>query len=95
MKTLEYLVVFSLPLVWEVQGCNEQVDILAVDAPGVDALRHKLRNKVLAAPCPAVEAEHQGLGRGGVEVVAAQGADDEVSSQVLAHKMTVKKLPES
>ena len=86
---------FSLPLVREVQGRDEQVDILAVYAPGVDALRHKLRHKVLAAPGPAMEAEHQGLDRGGVEVVTAQGADDEVSSQVLAHKMTVKKLFES
>ena len=70
-KTHEYLVVFSLPRVREVQGRDEQVDKLAVDPPGVDALRDKLRHKVLAASCPSVEAEHQGLGRGGVEVVAA------------------------
>ena len=86
---------FSLPRVREVQGRDEQVDKLAVDPPGVDALRDKLRHKVLAASCPSVEAEHQGLGRGGVEVVATDGADDEVSSQMLAHKMTVKKLLES
>ena len=86
---------FSLPHVREVQGRDEQVDKLAVDPPSVDALRDKLRHKVLAAPCPSVEAEHQGLGRGGIEVVATDGADDEVSSQVLAHKMTVKKLLES
>ena len=57
------LVVFSLPLVREVQGRDEQVNKLAVDALGVHALRHKLRHKVLAAPGPAMEAEHQGLGR--------------------------------
>ena len=53
------------------EGRDEQVDVLAVDAPGVDAFRNELRHEVLAAPGPAVEAEHQGLGRGGVEVMAA------------------------
>ena len=66
-----YLVLFSPPHVREVEGRDEQVDVLAVDAPGVDALRNELRHEVLAAPGPAVEAEHEGLGRGGVEVMAA------------------------
>ena len=53
-----YLVLFSPPHVREVEGRDEQVDVLAVDAPGVDALRNELRHEVLAAPGPAVEAEH-------------------------------------
>ena len=77
------------------QGRDEQVNKLAVYAPGVEALCDKLRHKGFAAPCPAMEAEHQGLGRGGVAVVSPHRADDKVSSQVLASKMTVKKLLES
>ena len=72
------------------EGRDEQVDVLAVNAPGVDALRNELRHEVLAAPGPAV-----GLGRGGVEVMAADWADDEVTSQVLTNKMTVQELFES
>ena len=53
------------------EGRDEQVDVLAVDAPGVDAFRNELRHEVLAAPGPAMEAENKGLGRGGVEVMAA------------------------
>ena len=76
------------------EGRDEQVDELAVDTPGINTLRDELRHEVLAAPGPAVEAEHEGLGRGGVEVMAADGADHEVTSEVLTDKMTVKKLLE-
>ena len=62
---------FSPPDVREMEGRDEQVDVLAVDAPGVDAFRNELRHEVLAAPGPAMEAENKGLGRGGVEVMAA------------------------